>query len=78
MILNRNAGLFTGLFAAALNVAVIVLGVHITPEGIAALNAFALALVALVANASDPTTAGVLGARRPTLPAAPPSPPAGA
>lgn len=70
MILNRNGGLWTGLFAAALNVAVIVFGIHLTPEGLAALNAFALAVVGLVANASDPTTAGVLGAR-PTTPSAP-------
>jgi uncharacterized membrane protein len=77
VILNRNGGLFTGLFAAALNVAVIVFGFHLTPEALGALNAFALALVALIANADDPTTAGVLGPRIVTPPTAP-NPPAGA
>lgn len=57
MILGRSPALWIAGVAAVLNVAVIVFGVPLTAEGVAALNAAAIALIGLVANASDPTTA---------------------
>lgn len=57
MILGRSPALWIAAVAAILNVAVIVFGVSLTAEGIAALNAAAIALIGLVANATDPTTA---------------------
>jgi hypothetical protein len=44
--------------AAAINVVVIVFNVPLTALQIGALNAFALAVVGIVANSSDPTTVG--------------------
>lgn len=50
MILGRPAALWAGLVAAAINVAVFVLGVDLTVDQIAILNAFALSVIALLAN----------------------------
>lgn len=58
MILGRNAGLWAALVAAAINVAVLVLGVQLTTDQVVALNVLALALIGLIANEADPTTAG--------------------
>lgn len=62
MILGRNSGLWLGLVAATLNAGVVVFGVQLSTEQLAALNAFALALVGVIANESDPTTAGTISA----------------
>lgn len=56
MILGRNPALWLGAVVALLNVAVVVFGVQLDAEQIAALNAAAVAVVALVANAGDPST----------------------
>lgn len=63
MILGRNAGLWAGLVQSGLNVAAAVLVVAtnaaLTSGEVAlfaALNAFGLAVVAVIANASDPST----------------------
>jgi len=58
MILGRNAGLWTALIVAAVNVAVVVFGMALTVDQIAVLNAFGLAVVGVVANVADPTTVG--------------------
>lgn len=71
MILGRNPGLWLGAIVALLNVLTIVFGAHLDAEQLAALNAAAVAIVALVANAGDPTTVPTF-ARRLT----PPGPPA--
>ncbi len=70
MILNRNSGLWTGAVQAILNVVaaayVVLANVPLSAADAAlflALNACGAALVGLAANASDPTTAGILGAR---------------
>jgi len=56
-ILGRNAGLWTGAIAAVLN-ALVLLGIWtLTSEQLAGVDVAAFALVALIANASDPTTA---------------------
>lgn len=63
MILGRNAGLWAGLVQAGLNlVAAIIVAVTNTPmsaadvAAFAAANSFGLVVVALIANASDPST----------------------
>lgn len=58
MILGRNPALWLALITAALNAAVSVFGIGFTIDQLAVLNAFAVALVGIVANTSDPTTAG--------------------
>jgi len=71
MIAGRNSGLWAALVQAFLNVVaagyVVFSGVsHLSAPDVAffaALNAFGLAIVGVVANASDPTTAGILGGR---------------
>ena len=71
MIAGRNSGLWAALIQAFLNVVaagyVVFSGVsHLSAPAVAffaALNAFGLAIVGVVANASDPTTMGILGAR---------------
>ena len=60
MILGRNPGLILAVVAAALNVAVVVLGIHLNADQLASLNALAVAVVGVVANEADPTTAGTL------------------
>ena len=57
---SRNPALALGLFAALLNALVVVFGVQLTPDGILALNGTAFALVAFIANESDPSTPSVL------------------
>lgn len=57
MILGRNPALWLGLVAAILNVAVGVFGLNLTSDQLVELNALAFAAVAVLANASDPTTA---------------------
>lgn len=56
MILGRNPALWAGLVAALLNVAVIVFGIPLSTEGVAALNGLAIACIAVLANTADPTT----------------------
>jgi len=56
MILGRNPALWAALVAAILNVLVVVVGVPLTIDGIAALNGLALVVIGLVANISDPST----------------------
>ncbi len=58
MILGRNPALFLGLIQAALNVAVLVLGISLTVDQVVALNGLGIALVSIVANESDPSTVG--------------------
>lgn len=58
MILGRNPALWLGLVAAILNTLVVVLNIQLTAEQLVSLNALAFAVVAVVANESDPTTAG--------------------
>lgn len=58
MILGRSPALWLSLIAAGLNVLIIVGGVHLTDVEVATLNAFFVALVGIIANESDPTTAG--------------------
>ena len=68
MILGRNPALWLAVLAAGLNVLVIVFGVQLTAEQLAALNAFLVAFIGFVANEKDPTTlptfALALGDRR--------------
>lgn len=56
MILGRNPALWLAAIAAMLNVAVIVFGVPLSMEGLAACNVLAASIIGLVANAADPTT----------------------
>jgi hypothetical protein len=60
MILGRNAGLWLALVAGALNIAVVVFGLPLAVDQVVALNGFALVLVGVVANESDPSTVGTL------------------
>lgn len=62
MILGRNAGLWSAAVAALLNVGVFVLAVPLTAFQVGILNVAALAIVGLVANRSDPTTAPTFAA----------------
>ena len=73
---SRNPALALGLFAALLNALVVVFGVQLTPDGILALNGTAFALVAFIANESDPSTPSVLSfvANSPASLAAVPAP----
>ena len=57
LILGRSPALWLALVAALLNALVIVAGVKLSAEQIAALNIAAAAIVGVVANESDPTTA---------------------
>ena len=50
MILDRPAALWLGLVVAAVNVAVVVIGVPWTGEQVAIVNAFAAAVIAVLAN----------------------------
>ena len=56
VILGRSPALWYALVVAALNAGVVVFGVNLTAEQLAALNAFALAVLGVIANESDPTT----------------------
>ena len=58
MILGRSRVLWLALIAAALNVAVGVFHVPLTLEQLVAINALAIALLGVIANEDDPTTAG--------------------
>lgn len=58
MILGRNVALWLGLVAAVLNSAVVVFGIHLTTEQVVSLNALAFAVIGVIANEADPTTAG--------------------
>ena len=71
MILGRNAGLWAALVAAALNALVLVFGVPLTVDQVGVLNVLALAIIGLIANEADPTTAGTFA---PTLSAPAPAP----
>jgi hypothetical protein len=77
VILGRNAGLWVAAIGTILNVLVVVFDVPLTLAGLAALNAAALAVVGLIANAADPTTSATFA---PTLagPSASAGPPSGA
>ena len=56
VILGRSPALWYALVVAALNAGVVVFGVQLTAEQLAALNAFALAILGVIANESDPST----------------------
>ena len=56
MILGRNPALWVSLVAAILNVLVVVIGIPLSAEGVAALNGLGLVVIGLVANVSDPST----------------------
>lgn len=56
MILGRNAGLWVGLVAAALNAAVLVFGLPLNADQVAILNILAASIIAVVANESDKGT----------------------
>ncbi len=58
MILGRNPALWLGLVAAALNVLVLVVGIHLDAQQLAALNAFAAAIIGVLANETANGTAG--------------------
>ena len=58
MILGRSRVLWLALIAAALNVAVGVFHVPLTVEQIISVNALAIAVLGVIANEDDPTTAG--------------------
>ncbi len=56
MILGRNRALWVALLGAFLN-AVVVLGIiRLTSDQIASIDALGLAIIGIIANASDPTT----------------------
>lgn len=57
MIAGRNPALWLGLVAAVLNVAVGVFGIALTVDQLIQLNALAFAVVGVLANSADPTTA---------------------
>lgn len=56
VVLGRSPALWLAIVTAALNCAVVVLGVQLTAEQLAAINALAIAVLGIVANESDPTT----------------------
>lgn len=58
MILGRSPALWLALVAAVLNAAVIVAGISLTSEQVGVLNILAGAIVGIVANETNPTTAG--------------------
>lgn len=58
MILGRNPALWLALIQATLNVLVVILHIPWDSTQIAVLNVFGVAVVGVVANNSDPTTAG--------------------
>ncbi len=81
MILGRSPALWLAGFVAVLNVAVVVLGVRLDSQQIAALDAAAVAIIGIIANESDPTTAGTFAATTkapaapaPAVPETPPFP----
>lgn len=57
MILGRNAGLWAATAAAIVNVAATLGVVSLPPEAWSALNAALFAVIGLIANEADPTTA---------------------
>jgi hypothetical protein len=58
MILGRTSALWLALVTAALNVAVSVFHVDFTLDQLAVLNAFAIAVIGVIANEQNPTSAG--------------------
>jgi hypothetical protein len=54
VILGRNPALFVGLVAALLDVLVIVFGLSLTADGLAAINALAAIVIAILANSATP------------------------
>jgi len=78
MILGRNPALWLALITAVLNAAVIVFGIQLSAEQMAALNGLAVAVIGVVANEADPTTASTLAftTSGPTSPAPSSSAPA--
>lgn len=70
MILGRNPALWLGLIAALLNVAVGVFGINLTADQLIQLNALAFAVIAVIANEKDPSTAGTfaLTTKAPNVP----------
>lgn len=58
MILGRSSALWLALVTAALNVAVSIFHIEFTLDQLAVLNAFAVALIGIIANETNPTTAG--------------------
>jgi hypothetical protein len=58
MILGRTTALWLALVTATLNVAVSVFSVGFTIDQLAVLNAFAVAVIGVIANEQNPTSAG--------------------
>lgn len=58
MILGRTSALWLALVTASLNVAVSVFSIGFTTDQLAVLNAFAVALIGVIANEQNPTSAG--------------------
>lgn len=58
MIFGRAKSLWLALVAAVLNTLVVLQVVTLTLEQLAALNALAVAVIGIVANEENPTTAG--------------------
>lgn len=58
MILGRSPALWLSLVTAALNVIVSLGIVSFTADQLAVLNAFAIAVIGVIANETNPTTVG--------------------
>lgn len=58
MIFGRSPALWLALVAAALNVVVSLSIVSFSAEQLAVLNAFAVAVIGVIANETNPTTVG--------------------
>jgi uncharacterized membrane protein len=58
MILGRRRSLWLSLVATVLNVSVVVFNVHLDVNQLASLNALAIAVIGVIANEDDPTSAG--------------------
>jgi anti-sigma-K factor RskA len=64
VILGRNPALWLGAVAAVLNVAVVVFGIALTVDQLAALNVAAGAIIGVVANESAAGTVGTFEASK--------------
>jgi uncharacterized membrane protein len=75
MILGRNPALWLGLATAVLAAAVVVFGVALSTIQVETIMAVVSAIIGIVANEADPTTAGTLAftTKAPQLTATTPS-----
>ena len=64
MILGRNPALWLGAITAILNVLVVVLGIALTADQVAALNVAAAAIIGVVANETASGTVGTFSASK--------------